>query len=92
MELKVDVDHKKKFTEADATIQYGKNRKDKNKRISLTTSLNRKETSLESADIDVKVKALAPEHVSITSKLKPLPLAPETVRITSKFKSLPQSM
>ena len=63
-QFNVDVDHKKKHSQAEVEIKYGKNPKDKTKRIFGSFSLNRKLATLKNAQLVLKMDAEAPEHVS----------------------------
>merc|ERR1711879_109900 len=62
MGLLVDLDHKKKLSEAEMELKYGANPKDKSKRIFLSTSLTRKLLSWKNAILNLNMKALAPAH------------------------------
>jgi hypothetical protein len=58
--LNVDLDHKKKHSAAEVELKYGKNPKDKTKRIFWSTSLNRKLATWKAANLNFKMDALAP--------------------------------
>ena len=76
MAVTLDLDHKRKHSEAELVIKYGSNPKDKSKRIFLTTVLNRKSFSLKKASIDYRIQADAPELVSFESCLFLTQLSP----------------
>ena len=64
-QLNFNLDHKKKHSAAEVEVKYGKDMKDKNKRVYLSTSLNRKLASWKNAQLTFKMDAQAPEHVSV---------------------------
>ena len=64
MALSAGIDHKKKHSAASMELKYGKNPKDKTKRVFLDTSITRKAATLKNAIGNFKMQAEAPEYVS----------------------------
>ncbi|XP_012938168.2 uncharacterized protein LOC106011799 [Aplysia californica] len=66
LDLNVDLDHKKKHSEAEVELKYGPNPKDKTKRLFWSTSLNRKLATWKNAILTFKMNALAPAKIQST--------------------------
>lgn len=68
MGLILDLDHKKRHSEVELDLKYGPNPKDKTKKIYFLTSLTKKISNFKNAIVNYKIKAQAPEHVSLHSE------------------------
>lgn len=71
MDVVLDLDHKKRHSEVELDLKYGPDPKDKTKKIYFLTSLTKRISSLKNAVVNYKLKAQAPEHVSVISSITP---------------------
>lgn len=69
--LVFDLDHKTRHSEVELDLSYGPNPKDKTKKVYFLTSLTKKISNLKNAVVNYKIKAQAPEHVSMVSRIAP---------------------
>ncbi|XP_076472801.1 uncharacterized protein LOC143302134 isoform X1 [Babylonia areolata] len=67
--IKLNLDHKKKLSSGELEVNYGRNLKDKTKRVSVSATLARKIKNLKNMDLNFKMSAQAPQQ-DIDMKLR----------------------
>ncbi|XP_076436385.1 uncharacterized protein LOC143275928 [Babylonia areolata] len=60
--IKLNLDHKKKLSSGELEVKYGRNLKDKTKRVSVSATLARKIKNLKNMDLNFKMSAEAPQQ------------------------------